>query len=136
MEATRPWRSDSVPRTNVYLTVSHLRQDESRSPGVQPVNDGGSRLSVFEVRGFTDNPKRNLRIQRKLFKKAMVDANYVKVSFDFWDVVRATGRKIEHNGYVVAVESEVRLYSLRLQTRVAFMARWCHPQSSRVEQLT
>lgn len=100
------------------------------------MNDGGSRLSVFEVRGFIDNPKRNLRIQRKLFKKAMLNADYVKLTFDFWDVVRATGREIEHNAYIVSVEHEVRLYSFRLQTHAAFLARWRPPQSSRIQSVT
>lgn len=82
-----------------------------------------TRLSVWEVRGFSDNPKRNNRVRRKVIKKAMARATYGKVPVGFWENVVAHGFEIEPRYIVVDVEGQTRLYCSRLQPKAAFLRR-------------
>ena len=88
-----------------------------------------SRLSVWEVRNFAFNPKRNSRVRRKVIKREMVRATYGKVPFGFWESVVAEGTEIEPGYFVVDVEGQMRLYCSRLESKAAFLRRWVEVSS-------
>lgn len=83
-----------------------------------------SRLSVWEVRDFAFNPKRNSRLRRKVIKREVVRATYGKVPFGFWDSVLAHGTEIEPGYHVVDVEGQIRLYGFHLESKADFLRRW------------
>ncbi|MNI73516.1 hypothetical protein D3C73_1295290 [compost metagenome] len=82
-----------------------------------------TRLSVWEVRDFAFNPKRNSRVRRKVIKREMVRATYGKVPIGFWESVVAHGTQIEHGYFVADVEGQIRLYCSRLQSKATFLSR-------------
>lgn len=82
-----------------------------------------TRLSVWEVRNFAFNPKRNSRVRRKVIKREMVRATYGKVPVGFWENVVAHGTQIEPSYYVADVEGQMRLYCSRLESKAAFLRR-------------
>lgn len=88
-----------------------------------------SRLSVWEVRDFAFNPKRNSRLRRKVIKREMARATYGKVPFGFWESVVADGAEIERGYFVVDVEGQIRLYCSRLESKAAFLRRWVEVSS-------
>lgn len=82
-----------------------------------------TRLSVWEVRNFAFNPKRNDRVRRKVIKREMLRATYGKVPVGFWESVVAHGAEIERGYFVVDVEGQTRLYCSRLESKAAFLRR-------------
>lgn len=80
-----------------------------------------TRCSLWECRDFAWNPKQGARIFKKVVKRSLARAQYVKVPIWFWEDIHANGMVIRPGLYLVEVSGQYRLYCSDLQSRAAFL---------------
>lgn len=83
-----------------------------------------TRCSLWECRDFAWNPKQGTRLLKKVIKRSIARAQYVKVPIGFWEDVYEHAKVLRPGLYLVEVSGEFRLYSTSFESRAAFLKKF------------
>lgn len=83
-----------------------------------------TRCSIWECRDFAWNPKQSARLLKKVIKRSLASAQYVKVPIGFWEDVYKHAKVLRPELYLVEVSGEFRLYCTDFESKAAFLKRF------------